>query len=144
MSRKVWRFDPSQRGETIHDSVKVDVERRITELARKEFPGKSIWMGFRFRKQFCYVDAYETPNGKDANPPNNWKGNRGEWTQYCTNLLAHLCRLRYFGGDHRSFCFYTYSNERYELCIFPQTGNFLVLRRWLSWYHQFTCRKDRV
>ena len=124
MSRKVWSFDPNQGGETIPNSVKADVERRITELARNEFPGKSIRMGFRFRKQFCYVDAYETPNGKDADPPNNWKGKREEWIQYCTNLPTHLCRLRYFGDEQWSFCFYTYSNERYELSVFPQTGNF--------------------
>ena len=64
MSREVWGFDPNQGGETIPNSVKADVERRITELARNEFPGKSIRMGFRFRKQFCYVDAYETPKLK--------------------------------------------------------------------------------
>ena len=36
----------------------------------------------------------------------------------------HLCRLRYFGDENRwGFAFYTYSNERYELCVFPD-GDF--------------------
>jgi hypothetical protein len=32
---------------------------------------------------------------------------------------THLCRLRYFGGERWGFAFYTYSNERYELSVFP-------------------------
>ena len=124
MSRKVWGFVPHRGGKTIPDSVKADVKRRITELARSEFPGRSIRIELRFRKQLCYVDAYEAPNDKDTNPPSYWEGSREEWIQYRSNLPTHLCRLRYFGEDRWSFGFYTYSNERYELCIFPQNGDF--------------------
>ncbi len=30
----------------------------------------------------------------------------------------HLCRMRYFGPDDWSLAFYTYSNEKYEPCVF--------------------------
>jgi hypothetical protein len=35
------------------------------------------------------------------------------------NTPTHLCRLRYFGDERWGFAFYTYSNERYELSVFP-------------------------
>jgi hypothetical protein len=39
------------------------------------------------------------------------------------NTPTHLCRLRYFGDPERwGFAFYTYSNERYELSVFPFGG----------------------
>ncbi len=37
----------------------------------------------------------------------------------------HLWRLRYFGDEEAwGLAFYTYSNERYELCAFPSSGSF--------------------
>jgi len=39
------------------------------------------------------------------------------------NTPTHLCRLRYFGDEEAwGFAFYTYSNDRYELSIFPSGG----------------------
>jgi len=36
------------------------------------------------------------------------------------NTPDHLCRLRYFGDEEAwGFAFYTYSNDRYELSVFP-------------------------
>ncbi len=58
---------------------------------------------FRFRGAFCYVDAYteEMTSSNDEEP-------------------THLCRLRYFGSmDRWSFGFYKYSDETYELAVFP-------------------------
>ena len=38
-------------------------------------------------------------------------------------LPLHLCRLRYFGNENAwSMAFYTYSNEKYEPCVF-NTGS---------------------
>jgi len=34
-------------------------------------------------------------------------------------IAVHLCRLRYFGDDQWGFAFYTYSNEKYELSVYP-------------------------
>jgi hypothetical protein len=40
------------------------------------------------------------------------------------NSPIHLCRLRYFGDEESwSLGFYTYSNEKYELCMF-KNGSF--------------------
>jgi len=40
------------------------------------------------------------------------------------NTPTHPCRLRYFGDEEAwGFAFYTYSNDRYELSIFP-SGDF--------------------
>jgi hypothetical protein len=40
------------------------------------------------------------------------------------NAPTHLYRLCYFGNEERwGFAFYTYSNEKYELSIFP-SGDF--------------------
>jgi hypothetical protein len=30
-----------------------------------------------------------------------------------------LCRLRYFGNDDWGFAFFTYSQEKYELSVYP-------------------------
>ena len=39
-------------------------------------------------------------------------------------MPIHLCRLRYFGDEARwGFAVYTYSNERYEVSVFP-SGEF--------------------
>jgi hypothetical protein len=50
----------------------------------------------RFKNQFCYLDGAK--KGEDTFP---------------------LGRLRYFGPDTLSLDFYTYSNDRYEPCMFP-------------------------
>lgn len=40
------------------------------------------------------------------------------------DVPTHLCRLRYFGReDAWALAFYTYSNERYEPCVF-HNGSF--------------------
>ena len=56
-------------------------------------------LNLRFKNQFCYLDA--SKKEEDSFP---------------------LGRLRYFGQDNWSLALYTYSNERYEPCIFP-SGN---------------------
>ena len=35
------------------------------------------------------------------------------------NTPIPLCRLRYFGGDRWGFALYTFSQEKYELSVFP-------------------------
>ena len=47
-----------------------------------------------------------------------------KWLARLRDTPTHLCRLRYFGDDERwGFAFYTYSNDRYELSVFP-SGDF--------------------
>jgi hypothetical protein len=80
----------------------------------------------RFRGQFCYVDAFTEPEPLAPTwPPPDWPESREEYVERLRNTPTHLCRLRYFGDAERwGFAFYTYSNERYELAVFP-SGEFL-------------------
>lgn len=53
-----------------------------------------------------------------------WPETSEQYLERLRNTPTHLCRLRYFGpGDRWSFGFYTYSNNRYELSLFP-SGDF--------------------
>ena len=72
------------------------------------------------------VDAYQEPEPLAPNwPPPDWPETREEYQERLRNTPVHLCRLRYFGDEERwGFAFYTYSNERYELSVFP-SGEFL-------------------
>ena len=57
-------------------------------------------------------------------PPPDWPESREEHLERLRNTPTHLCRLRYFGDEERwGFAFYTYSNEKYELSVFP-SGDF--------------------
>ena len=76
-----------------------DVLRKQAEAFAKTRPWFSEFeLILRFKNQFCYLDAM---NRKDKKP-------------------FSIGRLRYFSGRSAwSLAFYTYSNERYQPCIFP-------------------------
>lgn len=120
MSRgKVWVFDPDSGGKKIPDSVKNDVERRINDIAQQHFKGKYIRLDIRFKGQFCYIDAFQEPEVSEDWPPKDWPETREEYIERLRKTPTHLCRLRYFGDDRWGFAFYTYSNNKYELSVFP-------------------------
>ena len=48
---------------------------------------------------------------------------REEFLERLRNTPVHLCRLRYFGDDRWGFAFFTYSNQKYELAMYP-SGQF--------------------
>lgn len=122
--RKVWVFNPDSGGIKIPDSVKSDVERRINSVAEQHFKGKYIRLNIRFKGQFCYVDAFQEPEVSEDWPPKDWPETQEEYIERLRNTPTHLCRLRYFGDDQWGFAFYTYSNEKYELSVYPN-GEFL-------------------
>lgn len=79
----------------------------------------------RFRVRFCHIDAYTEPEPPGPNWPPNWPETRKEYLERLRHAPVHLCRLRYYGGEARwGFAFHSYSNERYELSVFP-SGDFL-------------------
>jgi hypothetical protein len=117
--RKQWVFDPNAGGIKIPESVKRDVEQRINAVAEKHFKGKYIRLDIRFRGQFCYIDAFCEPQVSENWPPEDWPEAGEEYIDRLRNTPTHLCRLRYFGDDRRGFAFYTYSNEKYELSVYP-------------------------
>ena len=124
--RRGWFFDPDSGGRPIPDTVKRRVEGRIRRYAEQHFSGRYTRLDVRFRGQFCYLDAYTEPEPLGPNwPPPDWPETREEMLERLRNTPTHLCRLRYFGGEERwGFAFYTYSNERYELSVYP-SGEFL-------------------
>ena len=123
--RMQWVFDPDHGGKTIPDSVKRRTEQRILRYAEQHFAGRYTRIDVRFRGQFCYIDAYTEPEPLGPKwPPPDWPETREEYQQRLRDTPTHLCRLRYFGDEERwGFAFYTYSNEKYSLSIFP-SGEF--------------------
>jgi hypothetical protein len=123
MAKGQWVFDPDSGGVKIPDHKKREVKQRIESFAAEHYAGKYTRLEIRFRKQFCYIDAYTEPNVSEGWPPDDWGETREEMMERLRNTPVHLCRLRYFGGDKWGFAFYTYSNEKYTLSVFPD-GNF--------------------
>jgi len=123
MPRKQWVFDPNYGGKKIPENIKREVTQRIEQYAVENYAGKYTRLDIRFRGQFCYIDAYTEPVLSEGWPPEDRPETRDEMIERLRNTPVHLCRLRYFGGDKWGFAFYTYSNEKYELAIFPD-GDF--------------------
>jgi hypothetical protein len=123
-ARGQWVFDPDSGGKKIPEIVKRDIEKRIHAVAIEQFSGRYKRLDIRFRGQFCYIDAYTEPRISENWPPPNWLETREEYLDRMRNTPVHLCRLRYFGNDRWGFAFYTYSNEKYELSVYPN-GQFI-------------------
>ncbi|MFN8497973.1 MAG: hypothetical protein U0641_08960 [Anaerolineae bacterium] len=125
-SARRWVFDPDSGGKPISDAVKRRTDERIRRYAAEHFAGRYVRLDIRFRGHFCYIDAYREPEPLTPTwPPADWPETREEYLERLRNTPNHLCRLRFFGDEERwGFAFYTYSNERYELSVFP-SGEFL-------------------
>ena len=114
-----WVYDPHSGGEKIPNNVKERTKDRILKHAEKLYDGKYERLNIRFRKQFCYIDAYVMPDIPDDFPPPDFPETREEYIERVSNVPLHLFRIRYFGKDDRwSLAFYKYSDEKYEPCIF--------------------------
>jgi len=124
VARGQWVFDPDAGGKKIPESVKRDIEKRIHAVANEQFRGRYKRLEIRFRGQFCYIDAYTEPQISENWPPPDWPETKEEYLDRMRNTPVHLCRLRYFGNDRWGFAFYTYSNEKYELSVYPN-GQFI-------------------
>ena len=95
---KAWVFSPHSGGTKIPDKIKRKVEERLLSAAKNKF-AKDPKLRVRFKNQFCYIDS-----SQDSAEP------------------MPLCRLRFFELREPkawSVAFYTYSNERYEPCLYP-------------------------
>ncbi len=121
--QRTWGFDPDHGGTRVPEAVQRRTEQRIREYAEQHFAGRYTRIDVRFRAQFCYIDAYTEPEPPGPNWPPDWPETAEEMQERLRNTPTHLCRLRYFGDDRWSFGFFTYSNERYELSVFP-SGEF--------------------
>jgi hypothetical protein len=93
---KGWHYDPHSGGQKISPAVRSKTEAIALAYSKTRPWYPKYQLRLRFRGQFCYLDGCE--DGGKAFP---------------------LGRLRYFSENKWSLAFYTYSNERYEPCIFP-------------------------
>ena len=123
-AKSQWVFDPDSGGKKIPETVKRGIEKRVYRVAEEQFKGRYSRLDIRFRGQFCYIDAYTEPLISENWPPPNWPETKEEYLERMRNTPVHLCRLRYFGDDQWGFAFYTYSNEKYELSVYPD-GQFI-------------------
>ena len=121
MRRKTWVYDPHSGGRTIPETVKARVRQRILDHAEKHYRGRYNRIDVRFRGKFCYIDAYREPYVPDDYDRELFGESREEHIERLRTTPTHLCRLRYFGDDGRwSMAFYTYSQEKYEPCVFDK------------------------
>jgi hypothetical protein len=98
--KRQWVFDPHSGGVKISQSRKVEVENRINRYANRNLKDKCDRVEVRFRGALCYVTAWRTASD-------------GEGFRF------PLCRLRHFDMERWSMALFTWSNEKYEPCIFP-------------------------
>ena len=120
----VWVYDPHSGGVKIPAAVKQSTERRIRSYAEVQYAGKFTRLGIRFHGAFCYIDAYTEPVEPPASLFLSVDETREQHLERCRNTPLHLCRIRYFGDQEQwSMAFYTYSNEKYEPCVFDN-GSF--------------------
>jgi len=116
---KVWMRDPHSGGVKIPKDVQERTGKRIEEYAAKNYAGRYTRLDIRFKGVFCYIDAYQEPDEPSKSLLKITGETREEYLRRLSETQTHLCRLRYFGDDEKwSLAFYTYSNEKYEPCIF--------------------------
>ncbi|MTW21304.1 hypothetical protein [Allochromatium palmeri] len=123
MSNKVWAYDPQSGGQKIPPAIQPRIRQRILDHADKHYAGRFNRIDVRFRGQFCYIDAYTEPYVAPDFDPSHLGESREHYIARLRATPTHLCRLRYFGReDSWSMAFYTYSQNKYEPCFFPDGG----------------------
>ena len=118
--QRIWMRDPHSGGVKIPPAVRRQTEQRIRVYAERRYAEKFIRLDIRFRGALCYIDAYTEPELPSRGLLRALGETRQQYLNRLQNVPLHLCRLRYFGDKQAwSLAFYTYSNERYEACTFP-------------------------
>ncbi len=119
MRGKSWVYDPHSGGIKIPPPVRQRTEDRIKKHAQSKYAGKFTRLDIRFRGALCYIDAFTEPDEPSKGILEATGETREQFLERLRNTPHHLCRLRYFGDENRwTLAFYTYSNERYEPCVF--------------------------
>ena len=114
-----WQFDPHHGGTKIPELIKSQVQQRVIDYANKHYCGKFSRLGFRFKGQFCYIDAYKEPSVPGSFDEERFGISREDYIEGLRNTPTHLCRIRFFGDiDRWSMAFFTYSNEKYSPSYF--------------------------
>lgn len=90
-----WVFAPHEGGNKIPVNQHSTICKEVDTFSKRHAWYPRLQLKVRFKSQFCYIDTLE---GADKQFP--------------------LCRLRYFSQNRWSLALFTYSNERYEPCVF--------------------------
>lgn len=123
MGKRGWFLDPHSGGNKIPEAVRRETVARLERHAAAHFAGLYTRLDIRFRGSLCYVDAFTEPDEPSASLLQSTGETREQFIERMRAMPIHLCRLRYFSADRWSLAFYTYSNERYEPCVF-RNGTF--------------------
>jgi len=122
---KQWVYDPHSGGRAIPPTTQDRIRRRILNHAASHYAGKYTRLDVRFRGKFCYIDAYRRPDEPSPGLLKVTGETREAHLERLRDTPTHLCRLRFLGNEETmSLAFYTYSNEKYEPCMF-HNGSFL-------------------
>lgn len=121
--KRQWVFNPHAGGVKIPPAVRNRTVERIERYAAKHYAGKYTRLAIRFHGALCYIDAYVEPEKPSARMLKVTGETRQQFLERLRAVPIHLCRLRHFTEDRWSMAFFTYSNERYEPCIF-RSGSF--------------------
>jgi hypothetical protein len=118
MGGRGWILDPHSGGRKIPEAIRRETVSRLERHAAAHFAGQYTRLDIRFRGSFCYVDAFIEPDEPSASLLRSTGETREQFVERLRANPIHLVRLRYFSADRWSLAFYTYSNERYEPCVF--------------------------
>jgi len=124
MPGRTWVFDPHSGGNKIPDAVRRETVAWLEKHAAAHYAGLYTRLDIRFRGALCYIDAFTEPEEPSKALLEATGETREQFLERVRTVPLHLCRLRYFAPDRWSLAFYTYSNERYEPCVF-RNGTFL-------------------
>lgn len=122
-TKKVWMRGLDAGSVKIPPPVRDRITERIMQYAEMQYGGRFSRLDIRYRGAFCYIDAYVEPSEPSLGLLNATGETREEFMDRLRKTPIHLCRLRYFGDEEAwELALYTYSNERYELCMYPSGG----------------------
>jgi hypothetical protein len=93
---KIWVYDPHSGGAKIPKEMYDKIYKEVESFEQTHPWYPRIQLKPRFKSQFCYIDTVEEGDGR----------------------LFPLCRLRHLNRGW-SIGLFTYSNDRYEPCVFP-------------------------
>jgi hypothetical protein len=116
---KQWMFVPGSGGVAIPKHQQETIRQRILAHANKNYAGKFNRIDVRFRGKHCYIDAYIEPEDPGKKFVSFAGETREEYMERLRNNPLHLCRLLYYSTERWGLSFYTYSNEKYEVSMYP-------------------------
>ncbi len=111
-----WVFVPGSGGVPVPKHKQETIRQRIIARIAETHLGTYERIDVRFRGKHCYIDAYTAPPAMSAKDLKRNGETREEFEARWRSHPMHLCRLLHHSMEEWGCAFYTYSNERYEIC----------------------------